>query len=239
MAVISQALKAAYFDITKVGSSTLKETLWELDHGTPFQGRGLARVANNLRWRLARAKLMNPRNIHEQRGYLTRKFGLTEVPEGYLTFTLVRDPVARIKSAWRDKIHINQFRWRGEEMDITNEGLPLDPNFGEFIDNFYDYRAVSRPVRVHTTPYSWHLGDDIGFFDRVFRIEAIDEMYMFLSERLGRTLSTSASNVSKPDRRDDKLTPRQLDTLLEITQPDYRLLGHLYEMTAAEQRLSS
>ncbi len=236
MAVVSQALQAVYFDITKVGSSTLKETLWELDHGVPFAGRGLARAVNNLRWRLAKAKLARPRNIHEQTGYQTQKFGLAAVPNGYVSFTLVRDPAARIKSAWRDKIHINQFRWRGEEMDIENEGLPLDPDFGQFIDHFHAYRAVSRPVRVHTTPYSWHLGEDIKIIDRIFRIEEMDAMSEFLSERLGRRLAMRHSNNSSLDRRNDTLNRRQLDTLLQITLPDYRLLGGLYDIDAAEQR---
>lgn len=124
-------------------------------------------------------------------------------------------------------------------MDIENEGLPLNPDFGQFIDHFHDYRAVSRPVRVHTTPYSWHLGDDIGFFDRIFRIEAMSEMSAFLTERLGRELPMSHSNNSSLDRRNDQLTRKQCDTLLQITQPDYRLLGGLYDLDAVEQRLAT
>ncbi len=239
MAVASQALKAVYFDITKVGSSTLKETLWELDHGAPFKGRGLARAGNHLRWRLAKAKLVAPRNIHEQDGYRTVKFSLANVPCGYATFTLVRDPAARIKSAWRDKIHGDQFRWRGEEMDIENEGLPLNPDFGTFIDHFHDYRAVSRPVRVHTTPYSWHLGDDIGFFDRVFRLEAIGEMTEYLSGRLGRPFPVRHENKSPPGLREDRLTDRQIDRLLQITAPDYALLKNMYDIGAAQDMLAA
>ncbi len=239
MAVVSQALKAVYFDITKVGSSTLKETLWELDKGAPFKGRGIVRVGNNLRWRLARAKLVKPRNIHEQDGYSTRKFGLANIPDGYASFTLVRDPAARIKSAWRDKIHGNQFRWRGEEMDIENEGLPLNPSFGEFIDHYYDYRAVSRPVRVHTTPYAWHLGGDIGFFDRVFKLEAISEMTEFLSERLGRPFPIRHENKSAPDVREANLTALQIDRLMKITEPDYTLLGDMYDIGTAQEMLAA
>ncbi len=239
MAVVSQALKAVYFDITKVGSSTLKETLWELDRGAPFKGRGLARVGNNLRWRLARAKLAKPRNIHEQDGYQTQKFGLAVVPDGYASFTLVRDPAARIKSAWRDKIHGNQFRWRGEEMDIENEGLPLDPGFGEFIDHYYDYRAVSRPVRVHTTPYSWHLGEDVGVFNRVFKLEAIGEMTEFLSGRLGRPFPIRHENSSAASLREGTLTARQIDRLLQITAPDYALLGNMYDIGTAQEMLAA
>lgn len=239
MAVISRPLNAVYFDITKVGSSSLKEALWEVDHGAPFKGRGLARIANNVRWRLARAKLAPPRNIHEQTGYRTQVFSLARVPDGYVTFTLVRDPVARIISAWKDKVHRNQFRWRREEMDIENEGLPLDPTFGEFIDRFHEYRAVSRPVRVHTTPYSWHLGGDIAFFDRVFRLEAMDEMHAFLTDRLARPFPAQHANRSGPGRKTDRLTRKQVGALLTIAEPDYRLLQGLYDIDAAERLLSA
>ncbi|WP_209509861.1 MULTISPECIES: sulfotransferase family 2 domain-containing protein [unclassified Ruegeria] len=239
MAIVSRVLKAVYFDITKVGSSSLKETFWELDHGEPFKGRGIKRVVNNLHWRLASAKLIPPRNIHEQDGYRTQIFSKAVVPEGYTTFTLVRDPVARIRSAWRDKVHRNQFRWRNEEMDIENEDLPLDPTFGEFIDHFNEYRAVSRPVRVHTTPYSWHLGNDISLFDHVFRLEAVEEMNAFLSNRLGRPFPVQHVNKSGAGRRDNTLTPRQIDALLQITQEDYSLLGDIYDIKMAEKSLAA
>ncbi|NOD36583.1 MULTISPECIES: sulfotransferase family 2 domain-containing protein [unclassified Ruegeria] len=235
MAVISEKLKAVYFDITKVGSSSLKEMLWELDSGTPFKGRGMVRIKNNIRWRLACAKLVKPRNIHEQEGYQTQKFSQAYVPEEYVSFALVRDPLARIKSAWRDKIHQKQFQWRDEEMDIRNEGLPLNPSFGEFIDNFHQYRAVSRPARIHTTPYDWHLGGNIEFFDHVFKLEELSDLYDFISERLGCPLPGKHANKSPIEKRDDQLKSHQVDALLKLTKPDYDLLGGLYDQETAAQ----
>ncbi|WP_209599689.1 sulfotransferase family 2 domain-containing protein [Ruegeria sp. HKCCSA071] len=239
MAVISKKLRAVYFDITKVGSSSLKEILWELDKGAPFKGRGAARVKNNIRWRLASAKLVKPRNIHEQEGYQTQKFTQAQVPDGFVSFALVRDPLARIKSAWRDKVHHEQFRWRDEEMDIKNEGLPLNPSFGEFVDNFHEYRAVSRPARIHTTPYSWHLGDNIKFFHHVFKLEELNELHNFISDRLGRQVRGKHANKSPVEQRDYELKSHQVDKLLKITKPDYELLKGMYDQDVAAQQISS
>ncbi|NOE35824.1 sulfotransferase family protein [Ruegeria sp. HKCCD7318] len=236
MAVVSEKLQAVYFDITKVGSSSLKEMLWELDSGAPFKGRGITRIKNNIHWRMASAKLIKPRNIHEQEGYQTQKFSQAHVPDGYLSFALVRDPIARIKSAWRDKIHLKQFQWRDEEMDIRNEGLPLDPSFGEFIDNFHQYRAVSRPARIHTTPYSWHLGNNIEFFDHIFKLEELSELHNFISRRLGKPLPTRHANKSATEHRDHHLKEHQVDKLLKLTKPDYELLKGVYDQHAAAQQ---
>lgn len=238
MAVISDRLKLAYFDITKAGSSSVKLALWELEHGRPFEGRGASRFAIALRARLARRRLVAPRNIHDAPGYRNQRFDLARVPEGFATFTLLRDPARRLHSAWRDKIHRAQFAWRGEEMDLESEGLPLDPGFGDFIDNFPAYRMVSRAVRVHTTPYRWHLGDDMGFFDHVFRIEDFAALEAFLAARAGHPVRLPHENSSAARARDARLSRRQLDRLFEILAPDYQLLGGLYDMTAARARLA-
>ena len=239
MAVISDTLGLAYFDITKVGSTSVKLAFWEIDRGAPFEGRGLERIRNALRWKLAKRKLVAPRNIHDMPGYRNERFELSGVPEGYLRFTLLRDPAGRIKSAWRDKINRAQFAWRGEEMDLEAEGLPLDPSFGEFIDHFETYRMTSRPVRVHTTPYAWHIGPDLGFYDRVLRIEAAAEFDAFLAECAGRPVKLPHENSSSGETRDDRLTPAQLDKLFALLAPDYALLAGLYDPAVARAKLAS
>lgn len=235
MAVISPALNAAYFDITKVGSSSVKEALWRLETGEPFAGTGLTKVRNHLRWRLARAGLAEPRNIHEEPGYRNQRYDLAQVPDGYARFTLVRDPAARLRSAWRDKINRAQFEWRGEVMDLEADGLPLDPSFGEFIDHFELYRSISRPVRVHVTPYSWHLGSNLKEFDQVFRIEDGGALAAWMSDQAGHSVELPRENSSAGEVRDDRLSVAQIEKLFVITAPDYALLGDLYDADAAAE----
>lgn len=237
MAIISKTLRLVYFDITKIGSSSVKKAFWELDTGAPFKGRGLARVINTARWHLSERKLVSPRNIHEMPGYQNERFEIATVPEGYETFTFLRDPAARMKSAWKDKINKAQFVWRGEEMDLHNEGLSLNPSFGDFIDRFEDYRLTSRPARVHSTAYSWHLGPDMGFYDHVFRLEDADALPAFLSERAGRPVPLPHDNPGGAEARDDRLSPAQMDRLFEITAPDYALLKGIYDPDVSRAKL--
>lgn len=242
MAILSHKLRGAYFDITKVGTTTIKTALWRLEHGADFDGSGFARLKNKLHYKLAAKGLARPRSIHETPGWQNEVFALARqgIPEGYAPFTMVRDPAARLKSAWRDKVHEAQFAWRGELMDLRGEGLPTDPTFGEFIDHFEAYRMVSRPVRVHTTAYAWHLGDDLSFFDHVFRLEEISALQAWFDERAGHPVWIPHANKSggRKAARDDRLSPAQIDRVFTLMAPDYALLGPLYDIDAARAKFS-
>ncbi len=52
MSVDSQAWNAIYFDISKVGSGTLKEAFWVLDHRALVEHPRIVRICNNPGWRL-------------------------------------------------------------------------------------------------------------------------------------------------------------------------------------------
>jgi len=237
MSVVSHRLRAVFFDLPKAGSTALKHVLWKLEHGAPFDGTGLRRIGHALRWKLAARGLATPRTIHEMAGYRNLAFGIAEVPDGYDRVAILRDPASRFRSAWRDKVHRAQFAWRGETMDVENAGLPLDPSFGEFVDNWETYRLLSRPARVHTMPYEWHLGPDLDVYDRVFRLEDIAELQAYLSQRAGEAVTLGRENASAPDdTRPDALSPRQIDRLFEILEPDYALAGARYDAQAARAR---
>ncbi|PWE32899.1 hypothetical protein DDZ14_07340 [Maritimibacter sp. 55A14] len=236
MVVLAKSIQLAYFDVTKVGSTSVKETLWEMEFGRPFRGKGIDRLLHHIRWQLARRKLAKPRNIHEVEGFRCTVFGLDEVPEMFTKIAIVRDPASRIRSAWRDKIHERQFRWRSEELDVENEGLPLNPTFGEFIDHFEEYRSISRPARVHTTPYVWHLGGDLTYFDRTFTLERFDDFESFLREQSCRKVNLKHANVAPSEKRDDSLTSNQVDKLFEVTRQDYDLLSSIYDIKKAKRR---
>ena len=57
--------------------------------------------------------------------------------------------------------------------------------------------------------------------------------------RLGQPFPIHHANKSGLSQRDDKLTRRQIDTMLQITQADYRLLGAMYDINTAENALAA
>jgi len=245
MAIVSPRLRLVYYDVTKVASTSMKLLLYEVETGRPHA------VEPPLRgWRGRLAALMGrptggvPR-LHAVPWLATTPFdpeagrdAQTRDGAALHRLALVRDPIGRLQSAWRDKVHARQIAARPEEKAaLEADGLPLDPSFGTLIDNLERYRAASRPVRLHTTPMAWHLGPDLGFFHSVHTLERIDVLMAFLSGRAGRPLTLPRENESAPAGRDAALTDAQIDRLREITAPDYALLGDLYDPDAAIAKL--
>lgn len=241
MAIVSPTLGMVYFDITKIASSSLKVLFWEIENGRPYPSENkILRVAQRWRARLLRDASKRPDSLHNDFDWLkTRAFDPTAgAEEGYHRFTVVRDPMQRLLSAWKDKINRKQFEKRPAEIRaLRHEGLPLDPSFGEFIDHFDAYCRISRPARIHSTHYAWHLGDDLSFFDSIHKLEQMDALLDRFSKKLGRPVVLPRSNASRNERRSAALTDPQLERLAEITAPDYRLLGDLYDADAAISRL--
>ncbi len=245
MAIVSPRLQIVYYDVTKVASTSMKLLLYEVEAGRPHA------VAPPLRgWRGRLAALTGrptggvPR-IHAVPWLVTTPFDpeagrdvQKEGNTGLHRLALVRDPIERLHSAWRNKVHSRQISARpAEHAALEAEGLPLDPSFGTLIDHFERYRALSRPAWLHTTPMAWHLGPDLSHFDSVHPLERLDALMAFLSGRAGRCLSLPRANESGPAGRDAALTAAQVDRLREITAPDYALLGGLYDPEAAIAKL--
>lgn len=244
MAIVSPTLRIVYYDVTKVACTSMKRLLYEVETGHPHV---VVAPLRGVRRRIA-AALGRPVNgvprLHAVDWLETVAFDPGAGPAAadgaahYHRFAIVRDPIFRLRSAWKNKIHRTQLAARPREVAaLATAGLSDDPDFGTLIDGFETYRQLATPVRVHTTPFSWHLGDDLGFFDSVHRLERPDTIVALLSERAGRPLSLPHANESGPEDRDAALTGDQIQRLREITAPDYALLGDLYDPEAAIAQL--
>lgn len=231
MAIISHALELVYCDVPKIACTSLKSLFWQLEHGRPLREPSgwLRRLPLDVLIRLGLAD----RSIHEMPGYQTRSHAATgPLPEGYETLVVLRDPIARLHSAWRDKVGPQVFARRGETEDVLNEGLPLDPDFGTFVDLLERYRDISRPARVHSNSYAWHLGPDLNAYDHVFRLEDGAALAEFLSSRAGKTLNIAHQNKAVGKTGRAALTPAQRERLIRATAQDYAWLQGLYDPAA-------
>jgi len=179
--------------------------------------------------------------IHREPGYETRSFLTAQpIPAGFETMVVIRDPIDRLYSAWRNKASAPLLQKRIDE-DLRNEGLPVQPDFGTYIERLNHYRAVARPVRVHTHPISWHLGPTLDAFDHVFRIEELGALAEFLSKRLGRAVSVPHVNRTKAaadiERLNvDRLNPNQVEALRSFVAADYIWLAGAYDLERSVRR---
>jgi hypothetical protein len=226
MPVICHKLKLVYFDMPKVASTSLKRCFWEIENNRSF---ALSREEQES-LRSGGDAVISPRLIQNTEGYKTRSFTNAQaVPQRYETLVVLRDPCERLHSAWSSKVRPEIFEKRNETEDILNEGLEIMPSFSTFLEKFDHYRSVSRPARIHTHPFSWHLGSELGFYQHVFRLEDMATLVDFLAARLGKSVSLPRRNPSPPEVRSSQLSPAAKDKLEEITREDYRWLQGLYD----------
>lgn len=208
-----------------------------MDNGKPFKTKNLPTPWFNclIDWLRHRGQKRVPR-IHATEGYQTHSWkAANPPPDGMETIVVLRDPIKRLHSAWKNKVCSRVFSAQNALEDLTNECLPLNPDFGTFIDLFDQYRQVSRPARIHTNRFSWHLGEKIEFYDHVFMLESLNDFISFISKRANSSVSMPHRNKSQGDTRNQKLSHTQIDRLVEITAPDYAWLKGLYD---AEKSLS-
>jgi Sulfotransferase family len=235
MPVISNRAKLAYFDVPKVACTSLKTLFWEIETGRPFPSRAYSGLLRRLLMRLG----YRPPGIHREPNYETRSFFAAQpVPAGYETMVVIRDPIDRLYSAWKDKGSADVLRRNGGELDLRNEGLPVQPEFGTYVERLSHYREVSRPVRTHTHPLAWHLGPRLDAFDHVFRIEELGSLAEFLSRRLGRPVRVPHLERTKAPVAVGKLNPIQVEALSSIVAPDYAWLGGAYDFQRSVSRFA-
>ena len=240
MPVISHKLKLAYFDIPKVACTTLKTALWEIENGREFEASPKLPISDRIRNLISDAKAENWLDIHDIDGYRTLSYRLAkeiDIPSDYDRITVLRDPIARFYSAWSNKANWKTFSARGELYDLENEGLAPSPSFPEFLREFERYRAASRPVRVHTFPYAWHLGPDLSPYDKRFKLEKMGELEEYLSQRAGVQVSLPKANRTVASREPLDLSAPEIDKLIDLTKEEYAWLDGLYDQSASLERL--
>lgn len=223
MAVLSEAARVLYVVVPKAACTSLKSTFRQIA-SEPSRAGVMARL-------LGRGPVRQ--SVHQAAGYRTVPFESVMVPpERYEKITAVRDPIARLHSAWSNKVCASAFAARGEIEAIRAQGLSINPTFAEFLENIEAYRAISVPAQVHTRALSWHLGPDLGWYDQVFRIEAMPELEAYLSARVGRPIAVPRENRSDASARALDVETRHVDLLRRLLADDYRLLDGVYDFDA-------
>ncbi|MEM7703814.1 MAG: sulfotransferase family 2 domain-containing protein [Pseudomonadota bacterium] len=242
MAVVSHELKLIYFDVPKVACTTLKTQLYELAHG-PLVTSYQPTLRDHARRALGRPhRHKKGPSVHYRDGYRTLSYARAireqDLPIDYARIAVVRDPIARFYSAWANKANEADFARRDELEDLRNEGLLTAPDFQRYLADFEAYRALSRPVRVHNQPYSWHLGPSASDFDQIFQIENMGPLEAWLTERHSGPITLDKSNRSERKQDAVSLTNDEKAKLLALTQDDYRWLSGLYDPQAGLEQLT-
>lgn len=206
MTVIAGPL--AYFPLPKAANTSVKLALYELAFGRPYG------VAAGL-----------PANIHHYEPWRTAPFGPQSLAatEGLLRFSVVRDPIDRLLSAYVHRVLMRD-AVSEEKLARRGAGLPAEPDLSTFVDNLETYRELSRGVRHHTAPLVEFLGPDPAVYARLFGIGDMGRLQAWLSEVAGRDIVIPHRMASDRDKAREELTPAQVARLRAFYSDDYRFL---------------
>lgn len=195
---VCEKTKTVYFPVPKNGSTSIRQLFFRIENGFEFVPFKLNGRTQDLFW------------LYRH----NRPFARVAVPEGFAKITVVRDPLARF---------ISNFRWLAADWQARFREAPtierFIARFGEFVDQ-------SPKTRFHLAPQSVHLGGDLSYFDRVFRMENLSEMTEFLAGRAGMEIHLPWMNRSA--EFDDAVTGASLDRVASLYRKDYDLLKAYY-----------
>ena len=146
MPITLPAQRLAFFFLPKVACTSFKHMFFEIENGRPFepfQVNGKRQFVHDL--------------------YPFRRFAKLKPAqyEGFARLALLRDPVARVVSCYRNRVVAQKALALGDTpARLAAQGLSAKPSLEEFVAHFPAYRRASGAVRFHTQPLSHALGPD-------------------------------------------------------------------------------
>lgn len=225
MIFLLEKVKVAFVGVPKCMTTTFSMTFYEWEFGKPYiMGENEGKFSQGY-WkdRAAEAGV-----VHKPPSF--------DKLDGYETFTVVRDPVARCLSAYANKVVGEKVIekaaatpwWQGRFGHLADKFVPV-PSEDFFFENIKRYRRLNKSVRHHTDHFSEFLGDDLSRFDHVFKIEQVDKIQAFVSDRLGREITLPRHQGSGEKPKQENLSKAARSALLDFLQPDYELLKDYYQ----------
>lgn len=207
MVEVIKSRKLAYVPVRKVGNTSVRKALRALAAGPDdYLSTKDVPMSPYIRWRAS----------------------------GCYKFTVVRDPVRRFLSAYGNRVRhypdLHKHPWH--RWPLQTLGLSLDPDIDDFCRHFRAYYALNDKIRRHFRPQWRYLGRDLGWYDKIYRIENLDELAADLSELAGRKIRVPRLQTGGPKLSFDDLDAASQRLILNFTRADYALLADYYEPPA-------
>ncbi|HEY9034607.1 MAG TPA: sulfotransferase family 2 domain-containing protein [Pseudomonadales bacterium] len=196
-------MKLAYYSVPKVGKTAMKSVMDTLSRPDgDYRNYGDKLFSPLMRWR----------------------------GRGCYRFTIVRDPVERLVSAYADRVADRDDIRRSVLSVVLARLLGLDPSpdLNTFALNLKKYALINDRIFRHVVPQLRYIGRDPGFYDAIFSIREMDKVAATLSELSGREVSIRRANASKAKVSKADLSPAALAALQDFYREDYRLYGQYF-----------
>ncbi len=215
MAVAIKGTRLVYFPVPKVACSSIKTAIFE--HNVP----GRSDMLNYS------AETGQGKHIHHI--YPTKRLMLRGLPDrlrysvGWKWFAVVRDPLARFVSGYRNRI----LHHRDLETAPIPEGLPQEPDINCFAMELARYCRANVSLNHHFVPMVTYLGKRPERFERIFDISQMAQLRDYIAEH-GADLSFDRKQVGGPSISVDELDDRSRAALREVYAEDYAIWGRFF-----------
>lgn len=155
--------------------------------------------------------------------------------ESLLRFAVIRDPVERMLSAWRNRVvHHGELSDGKVSLEKLAElGVPDSPDLETFIDNLEVYRDIKGSIHTHTAPLVDFLGKDAEYYHMIFTMEnshLIEELFYVLT---GTRRSMGRNQTGGPKVSTHDLDDARIRKIKEFYAEDYEVFGHLLGTSGA------
>ena len=206
MAVLCFDIALAYFPVPKVACTSIKLALFEIDHGYPITDRVGPDPGNNyIHWHL--------------RTDAFRPDVASTFPRHFEKMVVVRDPIERFVSAYRNRIvHLREAAHAGAS-------LPRQPDIETFARLLPAYMRAAPMIAHHFAPQTGFVGHDLGWYDRVFRFDELPDVAAYLSDKAGRAVNLRVTQNDGPPLSVSILNPATIELLRQYYADDYKLFA--------------
>lgn len=203
-----------YVSIPKVACTSIKHMFFEIENGRPFQPFKIS------------GQFWHIHNFY--RGYAFEDLPHPRIAE-HRRLTVVRDPLQRVLSCYSNRVvHHRKLAEPKALAAMAAAGLNPKPDLGAFLDQFQEYRAVSQDVLHHSRPQIWSIGQDPGFYHRVYALRDLADFVADVGTHLGRMPVLGRHQSEGPKFTTDDITAPQRARLMEFFAEDYRIWGQYF-----------
>lgn len=225
MVVTVDKLKIAYFPVPKAANTSMMHLLHSIKTGEKYKSTRDEATGVH-------------RHIHKE--YNTPKFS-TIKPEDYRNFfkiAIVRDPVERVISAWRNRVvHHKELEGIKSAEKISKIGIPPKPTLPEFIINLEEYRKVNRSIAIHTDSLTEFLGESRSYYNLIFDISESQQIELFFSALTGERKKLPRKQVGGPPADRDELPAALVRKLVDLYERDYQVFGSAFGKQSDEETI--
>ncbi|MEK8016659.1 MAG: glycosyltransferase, partial [Candidatus Parabeggiatoa sp.] len=203
--------KILYTFIPKIACTSIKHLIFECERGTPY---------------VEKKKLVS--GIH---GFYQTWREITTnyvYSDNWLKVLIVREPLQRLVSCYKNRVLFHKDLLKSADR-LSKVGLPVNPSWEVFIDNFERYRSLSQSINHHSAPIVDFAGYNPDFYDLILNISELDKLLSVVSDRMGKNVNKIPHEQTGGSKIDiGEISEKAKEKIQKFYAQDYDIYGKYF-----------